>query len=279
MSTMPDEDTDAPPAHADAALPAEGRRARMAATVAERGFAKVTDLAEAFGISRVTVRADLELLERQGRLRRVRGGAMYTGRDPRVEPSFEQALTDASPAKTLIGRAAAALVSSTESVILDVGTTTTFVARALIERDDLCDLVVFTNGLTIALELERAIPRFTVVVTGGTLRPLQHSLIDPLGGLILERVHADTLFLGCNGVHPTGGITNVNLPEAESKRSMLRAAGRRVVVADASKLGRIELASVCPIADVDLLVTSAGADPDTVRALREAGLEVLIVGE
>lgn len=268
MLPMPDDDTDG--------LPAEGRRARMAATIADRGFAKVTDLAEAFGISRVTVRADLEVLERQGRLRRVRGGAMFTGRDPRVEPSFEEALTSASPAKTLIGRAAAALVSPSESVVLDVGTTTTFVARALVDREELRDLVVFTNGLTIALELERAIPRFSVVVTGGTLRPLQHSLINPLGDHILERIHADTVFLGCNGVHPTGGITNVNLPEAEAKRAMLRAAGRRVVVADGSKLGRVELAVVCPLADIDLLITSGAADAEALDALRDAGLEILV---
>jgi DeoR family transcriptional regulator of aga operon len=98
--------------------------------------------------------------------------------------------------KALIGRAAASLLNPGETVILDVGTTTTAVARALMEREDLHDIVIFTNGLNIALELEPAIPRFTVIVIGGTLRPMQHSLVDPLAGPMLERINAHTVFLG-----------------------------------------------------------------------------------
>jgi hypothetical protein len=108
-------------------------------------------------------------------------------------------------------------------VILDVGTTTTAIARALMASDELTNVCVFTNAINIALELEPAIPRFTVVVLGGTLRPLQHSLVDPLSGLVLEQVNVGIVFLGCNGIDPEAGITNLNLPEAGIKQRMLAA--------------------------------------------------------
>ncbi|RKN07005.1 DeoR/GlpR family DNA-binding transcription regulator [Streptomyces radicis] len=264
-------------------VPAEERRQRIAATVEERGFVHVGDLAEAFGISRVTVRADLDSLEKQGQLRRVRGGALATHRTGgmpasraggSVESSFEEAMSAAGAEKTAIGRHAARLISPGESVILDAGTTTMAVARALVERADLRDVVVITNGISIALELERAIPRFTVIVTGGTLRPLQHSLVNPLGAEILGRINADTVFLGCNGVHPRRGFTNLNLPEAELKQAMLRSSARSVVVADGSKVGRVELAPICSIDQADLLITGASGDKQTIQDCRDAGLEV-----
>ncbi len=73
---------------------------------------------------------------------------------------------------------------------------------------------MITNGISIALALEAAHPRFSIVVTGGTLRPKQHSLVDPLAGSFLKTLSVDTVFLGCNGIHPNVGITNINLPEA-----------------------------------------------------------------
>jgi DeoR family transcriptional regulator of aga operon len=166
------------------------------------------------------------------------------------------------------------LVRSGESIVIDSGTTTTFVTRALAARRDLTDLVVFTNSLTIARELEPAIPRFTVILTGGTLRPAQHSLVDPLAGRILEQIHADIVIVSCNGLHPESGATNINLSDAEAKQRMLRAANKCIMVADSSKLGRVELAPICGIDEIDLLITGTSADPALVAALREQGLAV-----
>ncbi|MFG2042494.1 DeoR/GlpR family DNA-binding transcription regulator [Dactylosporangium sp. NPDC048998] len=258
-------------------LPAEVRRERMLALVLDREFVRVADLGAAFGISDVTVRADLDVLEERNAIRRVRGGAMALGSRMRSEPSFEEALATSAIEKTLIGEAAAAMIGNGESVTLDVGTTTTFIARALAARADLSEVVVLTNGLHIAMELEDAIPRVTVVLTGGTLRRLQHSLVDPMARHVLDRLNADTVFLGCNGVHPIAGITNINLPEAEMKQRMLRSATRRVVVADGSKVGQVQLAKVAAITDVDLLITGASADPAVVSDLRDRGLRVDVV--
>jgi DeoR family transcriptional regulator, aga operon transcriptional repressor len=254
------------------------RRLRILEMVRDQAFVSVGEVRDLFAVSEVTVRSDFQVLERQGKLRRVRGGVVPGELpNPRREPSFVESLGTLADEKAAIGTSAAALVVPGETLILDVGTTTTAVARALASREDLEDVVVFTNGITIALELEAAIPRIEVVVTGGTLRPLQHSLVDPMGGAVLEQVHVDTVFLGCNGVHPTSGITNINLPEAAMKRRMIRAARRRVVVADGSKLGVLSLAPLCGIDDVDLLITGSSADPDIIAALGDQGLQVEVV--
>jgi len=254
-------------------VPARVRRDRMLAMLRERDFVRVTDLAGRFEVSEVTVRADLDALEARGQLRRVRGGAVPRTAAP-VERPFEEAEIAAADQKRAIARAAATLVNDGDTIVLDVGTTTTAIAQALAARDDLTDVTVFTSSLTIALALESASPRLTVVVTGGTLRPKQHSLVEPLGGLVLASINAGTAFVGCNGVDTERGVTNVNLPETEIKRLILRASQRRVVCADATKLGQVALAHVCDLDDVDLLITDADADADLVAALRETGLQV-----
>lgn len=261
-------------ARSDAVVPANLRRERIRAIVGEGEYTRVADLAELLGTSEVTVRSDLDALAARGQLQRVRGGAVPRSR-PRRELPFEQALGAAAEEKQRIGEACAATVSDSETVLLDVGTTTAAIARALVARTELTDVTVFTNGLTIALELEAAIPRLSVVVIGGTLRPLQHSLVDPLGGIVLERLTVDTLFLGCNGV-AAGGVTNMNLPEAELKRRMLRAARCRVVVADGSKIGEVALAGLCGLDEIDQLVTGASADAEALRVIAEAGVEVRV---
>ncbi|GAA4051986.1 DeoR/GlpR family DNA-binding transcription regulator [Nonomuraea soli] len=253
-------------------MPTEVRRERMLGLLMEQEFARVAELAEAFGVSTVTVRADLDALEEQGRVRRVRGGAVAAA--PAGEPSYELSLGSAAVEKARIAKVAAALIRSGESVLMGAGSTTGYVARELVARPELADVTVFTNGLRTALELEPALPRFAVVVTGGSLRRAQHSLVDPLGGKLLEGIRANTVILGCGGVHPEAGFTNVNLPDAEMKQRMLRAATRRIMVADSSKLGVIEMAPVCELAGIHLLVTGEQADPDTVKALRERGLEI-----
>ena len=259
-------------------LPAHQRREQIQRLVGERGFVRVRELREAFGVSGVTARADLDVLESAGTVQRVHGGAVpaapLSGR-PLREFSFEEALASSVLPKQQIGVLAAALVTSGQSILLDVGTTTLSIAHALLARTDLTDVVIITNGLSIALALEPAIPRFTVIVTGGSLRPLQHSLVEPLARTVLSQVHADLAFIGCNGVDAGYGVTNINLPEAGVKTLMLAAATRAVVVADASKLGQVHLGQVGPLRAFDTLVTDAAADEVMLAPLREAGLTVL----
>ncbi len=255
-------------------VPPSLRRSRMLALIREREFMRVSDLSRLFGVSEVTVRSDLDALSTDSGLQRVHGGAVLRTRRRRSEPSVEESETTAASEKAAIGRAAAGMVSSGETVILDVGSTSAAVARSLVVREDLEDVVVFTNGLNVALELEKGVPGLSVVVTGGTLRPRQHSLVGPLSDAILSQINVNTAFIGCNGVHPEEGVTSINLPEAMVKKMMIRAAQRCVVVADGSKINSISVAKVTGLADVDLVITGRSAPPEVIALLREAGTAV-----
>jgi DeoR family transcriptional regulator of aga operon len=256
-------------------IPSPLRRERMLAVIKDSEYVRVGELSERFGVSEVTVRGDLEALATNGQIHRVRGGAIPR-LIPRQELPFEDSMTSHADEKAAIGRAAAALLRDGETVLMDVGTTVTAAARALVDRTDLRDVVVFTNGLKTALELEPTIPRLAVVVLGGTLRPLQHSLVDPLATVILEQISAKTVLLGCNGVDPVGGVTNINLPEAATKKRMLESAQRRIVLADGSKLGRVEVAKLCTVEEIDMVITGRSAHPTLVEALRDRDCEVLV---
>jgi DeoR family transcriptional regulator of aga operon len=244
------------------------RRDRMRALIQGRAFARVAELSREFGVSAVTVRGDLDALEADGGIRRIRGGAMPFDATRLVERPFEEAEVESAEAKARIAAAADDLIEPGMSVLLDVGTTTAAVARELLRRDSLRDVTVMTNGLSIALLLEAAIPRLQVVVTGGTLRPLQHSLVAPLASLVLGRVHADLALIGCNGIDAVSGVTNINLPEAEIKTAMISAAARTVVVADGSKVGRVYLGHITDASAVDALITDPTAPDDAVEDLR-----------
>jgi DeoR family transcriptional regulator, aga operon transcriptional repressor len=240
----------------------------MRALVEERAFVRVTELSREFGVSAVTVRGDLDALEAEGGIRRVHGGAVPLDAAQLEERSFEEAAVQAAEAKARIAAVAADLIEPGMSILLDVGTTAAAVARQLLRRDGLRDLTVITNGLSIALLLEGAIPRLQVVVTGGTLRPLQHSLVAPLAHQVLGRVYADLALIGCNGVEADAGVTNINLPEAEVKAAMIAAAARTVVMADGSKIGRVQLGRVADVSAVDVLITDSTAPSPALAELR-----------
>jgi DeoR family transcriptional regulator of aga operon len=258
-------------------LSTSARRDRLADTVRRRQFVSVADLSAAFGVSEVTIRSDLEALAEAGRIRRVRGGAIHHA-TVTSELSFEQSADAFAAEKARIGAAASMLVESGQTLILDAGSTTAAVAASMAARDDLRDVHVFTNGLRIALALECAIPAsISVIVTGGTLRPTQHSLVNPMGNLVLDQIHAHLAFVGCDGIEADAGVTNTSVADAEIKRLMMRAARRGIVVADGSKVGQISLVHLYPVDEIDLLITDPSADPAALAALRARGLEVQVV--
>ena len=266
----------AEPAFESSGMPAELRQDRMAEEVEAAGFVRVADLAERFGVSLVTVRSDLGSLENDGRIRRVRGGAVPAGA-LRPEAPLEQAARENESQKAAIAAYAASLVQPGQVVILDVGSTTTAIALELVARRDLHDVTVVTNGLNVALALEPASDRISVLVTGGMVRSLQHSLVNPFGSMILGQISAHIAFIGCNGVQAERGVTNLNFAEAEVKRAMITAAREVVVVADASKLDVVEAARVCAVSEVDLVVTDRSAPADVIANLELAGTSVHIV--
>ena len=233
---------------------------------------RVADASLELGVSEVTVRGDLSALAASGSVVRVHGGAMPVAMG--AESSLESSLDRDAAAKRAIGEGAARLVSSGQAIYVDAGSTAMALAHALVARLDLHDLTVVTSGLTIALALEPALPRFTVIVTGGTLRPLQHSLVNPFAAPMLQSLRLDTAFIGCNGVHAEHGVTNVNLPEAEIKTAVLARSRRGVILADGTKIGRTDVAVVGGLAAFDSLVTAGRQAEGELEGLRAAGLTV-----
>jgi DeoR family transcriptional regulator of aga operon len=254
--------------------PAAVRRQGLARLLSARGFVRVADASLELGVSEVTIRGDLTALARDGRAVRVHGGAMPADALVRESP-FESTRDQSAEAKRAIGVAAASLVTSGDCVYLDAGSTALAVAEALLDRRELHDVIVVTSALALALALEPAIPRFEVIVTGGTLRPLQHSLVNPFAAPMLASLRFDLAFIGCNGIHVRHGVTNVNLPEAEVKTLAVRAARRGVLIADGGKLGLTDIAVVGSIGDFETLVTAGQAPEGEIDALRAAGLEVV----
>jgi DeoR family fructose operon transcriptional repressor len=253
-------------------LEATFRHQEILAMLRRDGRVEVSRLAAHFGVSTVTIRTDLEYLEQQGLLRRTRGGAV-PAETKRFELPLEETRQVHAREKESIGNYAANLVHDGETIILDVGSTTTELAKAL--SPSLKNVVVITSGLNIALLLESH-PGITVIVTGGTLRPLQHSLVNPYGTLLLREINADKAFLGCNGVHPEKGFTNTNLQEAEIKRAMMEAAREIIVLADHSKIMQVAAARIGPLEAVDLLITDRKAKKEDLELLRQRGLEVAV---
>ena len=241
------------------------RQGQILHVLARQEQVSVSELSSLLGVSEVTVRGDLTRLGQAGLLRRTRGGA---ARPLDIEQPLEETSRKNASAKRRIGRAAADLVRDGETVFLDVGSTTTEIARHL--SPALKGVTIVTSGLNIALELER-LPNVQVIVTGGTLRRLQHSLVSPYGLEVLSRIRADRLFLGCNGVHLQHGVTNSNHEEAEIKARMVSLSREVVVVADSSKLAAVSRAHIASLSDVSLLVTNQSAGLDLSEYAQHVG--------
>jgi len=218
-------------------LPAGARREAMLAAIRANEFLRVIELGERFGVSEVTVRADLDALAALGEVRRVHGGAMLIS-NPRAERSFEDQRTSHAEEKAAIARAAAALVSNGDVVALDVGTTTTALATALGARQDLTAATVVTNGLNIALELERAVYYLQ--------ETLPHAGTDVRALVVGERVVAS--------IERVGEGWRTNLARGGRARALrLDGERERLCVRAAAALG-------ADYAGVDLLRTTEGTD-------------------
>lgn len=239
------------------------------ALVASDRAVSVTDLAARFGVSESTIRRDLRELEEAGLIQRTHGGAVLPDLR-RYEPSFHQKEAERRQEKNAIARIAARLVNDGDTIILDSGTTTLALARLLHGRTN---LTVVTNSIVIAAELAGA-PGVEVVVTGGILKGRTLALVGAEVARFLNKVNVDRVFLGINGIDLEAGLTTPTLAEAETKQAMIRAAREVVVLADHTKLGRVTFAHVASLQEVHRLITDAGASPQFIGQLRDAGLDV-----
>jgi DeoR family transcriptional regulator of aga operon len=235
------------------------------------GRVLVSQLARDLEISPVTVRNDLNALAKDGLVLRAHGGAVKAESTLLDREVGEKAKLHA-PEKLGIAAKAAALVSEGQCVVLDSGSTTTAVARAI---KHLKNLTVITNALNIAVELVDA-PGVEVILTGGVLRRNSLSVVGHLGEDVLSELTADVLFLGVDGIDPQFGYTTPNLLEARVNQQMLRISREKIVVADSSKFGRRSLAVICSADKVQRVITDSGVERRWVEELTSMGVEVIL---
>jgi DeoR family transcriptional regulator, fructose operon transcriptional repressor len=255
------------------AVYAEERQHAIATLVTERGRLAVTAVAEEFGVTTETVRRDLSILERAGMVRRVHGGAVPAGALTLVETGLGERHGTRTEAKRAIAAAAISLLPAADgSVLLDGGSTTAALADVLpTDRR----LYVATNSVPIAARLS-ASPAVTLHVLGGRVRGITQTAVGDATVRALRDLRLDVVFLGTNGISAGHGFSTPDEAEAATKRAMVRAAQRVIVLADSSKLGREHLVRFAAVEDADVLVTDNGADPGVVAELETTGIEVLI---
>jgi DeoR family transcriptional regulator of aga operon len=239
--------------------------------LSSHGSVSVADLAAELAVSPATIRRDLELLDDQRLLTRTHGGAVAQGVLYELPLRYKTARHQEE--KRRIAVEAASRVADGEAVGLTGGTTTTEVARVLVDRQR---LTVVTNALNIASELAIR-PNLKLVVTGGWARSESYELVGPLAEQALAGLNLDTVFLGVDGISFEAGLMTHHEVEAHTNLALIERARRTVVVADSSKIGRTAFARICPIERVHELITDAEADPAALDAIREAGVAVTTV--
>lgn len=251
--------------------PPDDRRAYIVKAINEQGAVSVLDLATDLDVSMMTVRRDLAELEKEGVLRRVHGGAVST-RGRSVEPPYSLRLGQATTAKQRIGALAAELVAEGDCVALDIGSTTVEVAQRLVGRRN---LTILTPSIRIAgMFLSQSDAR--VIVPGGIMRAGEGSLVGELTHYALERLFVDRLFLAVGCIDAEVGLSEYNWDDALVKQAMIRSAKQVILVADASKFGKVAFAHVASLAAVHTLVTDAPPPPDILHKLQEAHVQILI---
>jgi len=249
----------------------EERQQLILETLKDSRQVTVAELTSRFDVSEVTIRRDLRDLAAQGALQRAHGGAITVTPAP-PEPPVVQRMAQGQSCKEHIGRAAAALVTDGESVFVGSGSTTAYVARGLLDRND---LTVVTNALTIATELASA-KGVTVVVTGGMMRASELSLVGHIAEQSLREVRVDKVIIGIPAISLEAGMTNDYLPEVMTDRTVIEMASELIVVADHTKFGKIASAYLAPIERITTMVTSSGIDLEMIEYLKGLGIHVIL---
>ncbi len=241
--------------------------------LATRGEVSVEEVSQRAGVSPMTIRRDLDELDRLGAVKRVRGGAVSV-LSRGYEPPFAARAKLHVEAKEQIAAAAAERVHGGQTLVLDAGTTTLALARRL---RGVHGLTVATPSLRIASALadERDM---RVIIIGGVVRAGEHSVISSHALEHLAQLRFDLCFLTISGVEAHSGLTEWNLDDAATKAVAIASSRECVVLADASKLGKVAFARVAPLDRIDLLITDAAVTADQLAPLRAAGLSVHVAG-
>ena len=243
------------------------RRKAIRSILEVRRSVRVRELSERLGVSEVTIRKDLAILEEMGYLQRAHGGAVLAESTENRKVLAERE-TQGAEAKERIAAAAAELIVPGETIFIDSGSTCAALARLLVEQE----LRVVTNSLQVMLVLADR-PGIALHSLGGSYRQEAGSFIGPIAEAALERMQIDLAFLGATGVGEEGRFSSQNSIESQLKRSVIRAAHRSVLLFDASKIGQNAFSVFATLQDLSAVVTDA--DPNSLSSFAAEDVEII----
>ncbi len=248
------------------------RQLEIMALLRKDGVVSTTDLAKRLKASPVTIRRDIESMERAGLLIRTHGGATaLPAQQP--EPPYYEREREHVEEKSALAKRAAEYVKDGDSIILNAGTTMRGLARELTRYRD---LQVVTNGVDVATELIQS-DGVQVILIGGVLRAKTLATVGPLAEESLRDIYVAKAFLGVNGISIEYGISMYSQIEAQINKFLLRSAQEVTVVVDSSKFDTPSLSRIAPITDVHRIITDSKIDPGMKQRLETAGIEIVVV--
>ncbi len=246
---------------------AEERRQKLLSLTAERGRARITELAETFGVSEMTIHRDIQFLESQGLVRKMHGGVAHIGVQ---ETPYRERIVQQHAEKQAIARAALQLIQPRATIYLSPGTTTTELARVLPKEG----LTVVTNSLPIAQELMHT-TELEVVLTGGSVRRHAEALVGEAAEASIARMFINVAFIGATGMDPEAGLTVYSESEARVLHQVLRAARKSVIVSDSTKWGKVMGPMVAPLTNIHTIITDAGLPREATKYLEQHDVAVI----
>ena len=255
----------------------EERMSQLLVQLEQEGQLRVAKAAGLFGVSESTIRLDLQELEERGLVQRTHGGAILTsvsrnGTMKYLSLGLEERLVENGEAKRAIGRLAAELIQDDETIMIDGGSTTRYVAFHFRYKKR---LTIVTHIVDIYPDLIGMEGDFRVVFTGGELDQSNMILVGEESPLIVSRYRASKAVLGIDGISISLGLTTQDV-HAPLKKAMMTYSDQVIIVADSTKLGRVSLVPVAMLDEIDYLVTDDGADPHMVKEIEGMGVKVLI---
>lgn len=240
---------------------AEERHKRILDLVRAGNPVKVIELSEMLDVSESTIRRDLQDLEQAGLLQRTHGGAVSSQLG--LELSFGDREVQLLEEKRSMADVAASLVEDGETVLLDAGTTTLEIAKALRNKK----ITVATNSMEIVHVFMEG-SEVNVIVLGGALRKNIHSLVGPITDVTLKKLYFDKVFLAANAVDIEFGATTQNMIEAQTKATMVTVGREIYLVADHSKFGKRCFAKICGLEEITGLITDNNTEEGILTSLR-----------
>lgn len=238
------------------------------------GSVFVTDLADRFKVSCMTIRRDLKEIEAAEVIKRTYGGAILSIKDSnhREPPTLER-MEVMSEEKRRIAKATAELVGEKETIFLGSGTTTLYVARELHARDD---ITVLSNALTILNDLATN-GKMTLIGVGGFLRRKEFSMIGHFADRVIADLRVDKVIMGARGVHPRFGMTSDHPQELITDRTIMGISNTIIIIADHTKIGHVTTSRTAPVEKINILISGIEAPGEIIKAIREMGVEVILV--